>query len=52
MIKKNSQTESVIRNHTSESLVSKHGIAKVYAAYTVYMTQIKADQFQNLEYDN
>jgi hypothetical protein len=51
VIKKNPQTESVIRNHTSEWLVSKHGVAKVYAAYTVYMTQIKADQTQNLAYN-
>lgn len=36
----------------SEWLVSKHGVAKVYAAYTVYVTQIKADQTQNLAYDN
>lgn len=52
VIEKNPQTESVIRNHISEWLVNKHGIARVYAAYTVYMTQIKADQTQNLAYDN
>jgi hypothetical protein len=52
VIKKNPQTESVIRDHTSEWLVGKHGIAKVYAAYTVYITQFKADQSQNLAYDN
>jgi len=52
VIKRNPQTESVIKNHTSEWLVSKHGVATVYAAYTVFMTQIKADQIQNLAYDN
>jgi hypothetical protein len=52
VIKKNPQTESVIRNHTANWLVNKHGVAKVYAAYTVYMTQIKADQTQNLAYNN
>lgn len=51
-IKRNPQAESVIRNHTSEWLVSKHGVATVYAAYTVFMTQIKADQVQNMAYDN
>jgi hypothetical protein len=52
VIQKNPQTESVIKNHTSEWLVSKHGVAKIYAAYTVYMTQIKEDRTQNLAYDN
>lgn len=52
VIQKNPQTESVIKNHTSEWLVSKHGVARIYAAYTVYMTQIKEDRTQNLAYDN